>query len=217
MSLKDRLKKVVRKIEGYGSMAVAAIAPVMGAIILGPAGAAAGTALGTAATRYGVAQLARSKGTKGMEARTAGREFAGYSLMYGGAVTGIAGGLALAGGTGIATSSLTSIGNIFAPSTPKGGGGWESGGLLDQLYNSGANTTGLSAPSPPASGPSTTGTGLLGQLFGAAGSVGSTGAQGGGASTPGGGKNGKGKAIPTEVLLIGGAVVAVALFMANKK
>lgn len=116
--LRKRAKKAIRVTHKYVGRALAVAAPIAGALVAGPLGAAAGTAVGTAAKAYGEGQGARAKGKKGKSVKKAQRRGAKGGLMIGGAVTGLSVVGAIAGGTGLATSSLTAGKNIFGGSSP---------------------------------------------------------------------------------------------------
>lgn len=112
-SFKKRFKKIVRTIHKYEGRVLKVAAPIVGAAFLGPVGAAAGTALGTAASYYGEKQGALAKGRKGAAVKKAGRRGLKSGLIIGGIVTGGAAALAIAGGTGVAAGSVGALGNIF--------------------------------------------------------------------------------------------------------
>jgi len=111
--LKKTAKKIGRVTQLWGSRVLSVAAPILGAVVLGPAGAALGTAVGSAAARFGGAAGARLKGKKGVDARTRGRSEMRRSLATGGAITGIAGGLALAGGGGLMQGILEPLKNLL--------------------------------------------------------------------------------------------------------
>lgn len=112
-SFGKKLKKVVRTIHKYEGRVLKVAAPIVGAAFLGPVGAAAGTAIGTAASYYGEKQGALASGKKGAQVKKAGRRGLKSGLIIGGAVTGVAGILAIAGGVGAAASSASALSGIF--------------------------------------------------------------------------------------------------------
>jgi hypothetical protein len=164
MSLRKRLKsigsKVQEKAKDVGrqvqSVAAKVVVPVtaglsaVGTFIGGPALGAAFALPGTAIARGVGATAARKEGLKGMDARTEGRELAQRTLKYGmlGMTAGMAGagiaGMAGLGGGGLLGGLTGGVGNIFGIGGGGGAapGGWESGGLLDTLYNQGPNVSG---------------------------------------------------------------------------
>lgn len=113
-----RFKKIIRTIHKYEGRVLKVAAPIVGAAFLGPVGAAAGTALGSAASYYGEKQGALAKGRHGAAVKKAGRRGLKSGLIIGGIVTGGAAALAIAGGTGVAAGSVGALGKIFG-STPK--------------------------------------------------------------------------------------------------
>jgi hypothetical protein len=120
-SFKKRLKKIVRTIHKYEGRVLKVAAPIVGAAFLGPVGAAAGTALGSAASYYGEKQGALAAGHKGAMVKKAGRRGLKSGLIIGGIVTGGAAVLSIAGGAGAAAGSVGTLGKIFG-STKKPAG-----------------------------------------------------------------------------------------------
>jgi hypothetical protein len=120
-SFKKRFKKIVRTIHKYEGRVLKVAAPIVGAAFLGPVGAAAGTALGTAASYYGEKQGALASGKHGAAVRKAGRRGLKSGLIIGGIVTGGAVALSIAGGAGAATGAVSTLGKVFGSSPkPKG-------------------------------------------------------------------------------------------------
>jgi hypothetical protein len=172
-----RFKKIIRTIHKYEGRVLKVAAPVAGAIFLGPVGAAAGTAVGSAASYYGEKQGALAKGRKGAQVKKAGRRGLKSGLIIGGAITGGAAILSIAGGVGAATSSASALGNIFGSHPKPAGGvqpqygdyGQDSNGFVTQ---NGLNQS-LGGGSPGSSGASGFN---WGSLTNASRSIGATGA-----------------------------------------
>jgi len=121
MASRRGLKKAFRKHLGRVAKIGMVVLPIAGAIVAGPAGAAAGTAIAAGGARYGGAAEARAKGKKGREARTAGRRRMKQAAIVGGVITGGALAVAAVGGTGLATGVISTIGQM-ATQRPGGGG-----------------------------------------------------------------------------------------------
>jgi len=169
-SLKKKLKKAGKKIQKaaksagrqvqkVGAKVVKYATPVLagvGTVLFGPAVGAGITAAGSIGVRGMAATGARAEGKKGKKARTKGRKEMQKTLKMGLAATGagMAGGGLIAGlgGGNILGGVLGGTQNIFgiggggrAGAEAAGEEGWEEGGLLSQLYGSGANVTGTAA------------------------------------------------------------------------
>lgn len=183
MSLRKRFKRAVKKVARkaivYTHKVTRFAAPIAGAVLFGPAGAAAGTALTTVTGRYAGGVEARSKGLSGTAARQYARKKSKRSMMYGLGITGAATGLALAGGTSLLAGSGKALGNLFgsgsgSPAAGPGeldyrsissvgdpaGGGLDIG---DSIYSTLGGTTGAR--------PSASGGGFGETLLGVGGTV----------------------------------------------
>jgi hypothetical protein len=176
-SFGKKLKKVVRTIHKYEGRVLKVAAPVAGAVFLGPVGAAAGTALGSAASYYGEKQGALASGKKGAAVKKAGRRGLKSGLIIGGIVTGGAAVLSIAGGVGAATSSASALGNIFGATKKPAGGTQPQYGDYGQDSNGFVTDNGLrqslGGGSPGSSGAS----GFpWGALTGSSRTIGATGA-----------------------------------------
>lgn len=115
--LRKKLKKTfvfkaAKTVGRTGAKVVKYVAPVAGAILAGPLGAAAGAAVS------GVASQVGPNKNRGAALKRA--------LIYGGAVTGGAAALSVLGGTSLSTGILTSAGRIFAPGSAPPGANVES-------------------------------------------------------------------------------------------
>lgn len=133
-------KKVIRTVNKYAGRVTSVVAPVAGALFLGPVGAAAGTALGTGARYYGEKQGALASGKKGAQVKKAGRRGIKAGVIIGGSVTGASLLAAAAGVGGLASGPLLgssaaapaaaapAAAAAAAPAAAAAGGG--SGGLL---------------------------------------------------------------------------------------
>jgi len=188
-SFRKKLKKVVRTIHKYEGRVLKVAAPIVGAAFLGPVGAAAGTALGTAASYYGEKQGALASGKKGAAVKKAGRRGLKSGLIIGGIVTGGAAVLSIAGGVGAATSSASALSGIFGATKKPAGTtqpqygdyGQDSSGIVTQAglaeatggITSPSQLGGLGGGSPGSSGASGFN---WGSLTGSSRSIGATGA-----------------------------------------
>lgn len=232
---KKAAKKSGRKLIPVAGKIAAVAWPVAGAAVAGPAGAAAGTAAASAFGRYSGAVGARAKGRQGVEARRAGRKQAVRSAKIGLAITGVAGGLAAAGGGGVAESSVSVLGRVFGggaaapvpqsaldaayesgtygPQLPPEGHPWYAASL--QPTTSGGNSRGTESPNRP-SGVENILSGALGYISGgqARDPSQSGSPQAAGANenlVPGAEDEGEGAAVPilqNPLVLVGLAVVA---------
>lgn len=106
-------KRLIRKTAPVRARVIEVALPVAGAVVAGPLGAAAGTAIAAPIVQIEGTRAARGRGRRGRDARRTGRRFRREALIVGGAITGITGVAAIAGGTGLTESSVTSIDNIF--------------------------------------------------------------------------------------------------------
>lgn len=130
--LKKKLKKtfVAKAVKSVGRATAKVVkyaAPVVGAVVAGPLGAAVGT---------GVAGIASQVGPNKNRGAALKR-----TLIYGGSVAGASAVLGLASGAGIGASVISSAGKIFSPSAPVAPTGdqpanvsdWTSGlGVMDK-------------------------------------------------------------------------------------
>lgn len=198
--MKKRLRKVVRA----GAKVLSVAAPIAGGLVFGPAGAAAGTAVGAGFSQVGGGKHGRK------------RKALRRTLTVGGASILGAGALSLAGGGGLTTGAASNIQSIFGGSaTPAE----NANGIVtvDQLA--------AQAGTKP-----TPGGGLLEEIAGIFGggssgplaAPGVRGEQGNGGSqfgsgAPGGGAREETQENRNRMLLLGGAVVLLFVLLSGKK
>lgn len=145
-------KKVGRKAIPVVGRVIRFGAPIAGGLLFGPAGAAAGTAIGAGTARYTEGVRARDKGKSGRDAREFARNRMKGTLKFGAAVTAATGVGALLAGTGLTGSPLKALfgggakGEVSAQDQADvdagqalEGGGQTAGEIDKAMQNSGAD------------------------------------------------------------------------------
>ncbi len=174
--LRKRIKRHARVVRKYAGRAASVVLPIAGAIVAGPAGAAVGTALGTAASWDAEKNAARLKGKKGRRVRKAGRRGIKAGLIRGGLITAGAGAAALVAGGGVTQGLLSTVGLVgnaaksAAPGAPAGPSTLESdwSSLYDKAPAGGlpVGPAGSNVPAPTGGGILDTVGGVLGGVLG---------------------------------------------------